>query len=127
MNHGRFRANRGKVNNSRQAAGKVPKGDKPSYSSFDLTLTHRLIQVACMIAVALAVSACERNADAPKSPTTSSAWREFEGSWNAAGTRRTIPLGDGQQGSIIDLRGSMLLAGAERPDVGFRCEIIEAR
>ena len=51
-------------------------------------------------------------------------WREFEGSWNAAGTRRTIPLGTDRKGSIIDLRGTMLLAGAGRPGVGFRSEVI---
>ena len=42
-------------------------------------------------------------------------WREFEGSWNAAGTRRTIPLGADRQGSIVDLRGTMLLAGHGAP------------
>jgi hypothetical protein len=51
-------------------------------------------------------------------------WREFEGSWNAAGTRRTIPLGADRKGSIVDLRGTMLLAGAGRPGVGFRSEVI---
>ena len=51
-------------------------------------------------------------------------WREFEGSWNAAGTRRTIPLGANRRGSIIDLSGTMLLAGPGRPGVGFRSEAI---
>ena len=51
-------------------------------------------------------------------------WREFEGSWNAAGSRRTIPLGADRRGAIIDLRGSMLLSGPERPGVGFRSEVI---
>ena len=51
-------------------------------------------------------------------------WREFEGSWNAAGRRRSIPLGADRRGSIIDLRGSMLLAGPGRPGVGFRSEVI---
>ena len=51
-------------------------------------------------------------------------WREFEGSWNAAGTRRTIPLGADRRGSIIDLRGSMLLVGPGRPGAGFRAELI---
>jgi len=51
-------------------------------------------------------------------------WREFEGSWNAAGSRRSIPLGAARRGSIIDLRGSMLMAGPGRPGVGFRSELI---
>lgn len=51
-------------------------------------------------------------------------WREFQGSWNAAGSRRSIPLGTGRRGSIIDLRGTLLLRGAGRPGVGFRSEVI---
>jgi hypothetical protein len=51
-------------------------------------------------------------------------WREFKGSWNATGSRRTIPLGADRRGSIIDLRGTMLLAGSERPGVGFHSEAI---
>ena len=51
-------------------------------------------------------------------------WLEFEGSWNAAGSRKTIPLGANRRGSIIDLSGTMLLAGAQRPGVGFRSEVI---
>jgi hypothetical protein len=49
---------------------------------------------------------------------------EFTGSWNGVGTRRTIPLGTDRRGSILDLSGSMLLAGPNRPGVGFRAEII---
>ena len=51
-------------------------------------------------------------------------WLEFEGSWNAAGSRRTISLGADRRGSILDLRGTMLLAGPKRPGVGFRSEVI---
>jgi len=73
-------------------------------------------------AAPLAMVACERKAEQPSA--ASAEWREFEGSWNAAGTRRTIPLGAGRTGSIIDLRGTMLLAGAGRPGVGFRADVI---
>lgn len=51
-------------------------------------------------------------------------WLEFEGSWNATGSRRIIPLGAGRQGSMIDLRGSMLLSGPGRPATGFRADVI---
>lgn len=91
-------------------------------------ISHRAIATVCMIALALAATACEQAADSSKPTTTSAAssdeWREFEGTWNAAGTRRSIPLGDDRRGSIIDLRGSMLLAGPGRPGVGFRAEVI---
>lgn len=78
-----------------------------------------------IVTVALAVTACEPS----QKPTNSTAiapgeWREFEGSWNATGSRRTISLGKDRKGSIIDLRGSMLLAGTARPGVGFLCEAI---
>src|SRR5688572_27445331 len=93
-----------------------------------LHLAHRVLASACVVALALAVGACERetepSATAMATATASAEWREFEGSWNAAGTRRTIPLGTDRKGSIVDLRGSMLLAGTGRPGVGFRAEVI---
>jgi hypothetical protein len=51
-------------------------------------------------------------------------WREFEGSWNAAGSRRSIPLGAERRGAIVNLKGTMLLGGAGRPGVGFQSEVI---
>jgi hypothetical protein len=78
-----------------------------------------------MAALALFAAACGPATDQPgpiAAPTGE--WREFEGSWNAAGSRRTIPLGGDRRGSLIDLRGTMLLAGKERPGVGFRSEVI---
>ena len=77
-----------------------------------------------MVALALAAAACGPVAETPSPPMASGEWREFEGTWNAAVTRRTIPLGADRQGSIIDLRGTMLLAGPGRPGVGFRSEAI---
>jgi hypothetical protein len=71
--------------------------------------------------LSLAVGACGRNAGRP---AMTSEWREFEGSWNASGSRRSIPLGADRKGSIIDLRGTMLLAGEGRPGVGFRADVI---
>ncbi|MFN0010014.1 MAG: hypothetical protein ACKVS8_00055 [Phycisphaerales bacterium] len=73
-------------------------------------------------AASLVLSACERQAEQPAA--ASAEWREFEGSWNAAGTRRTIPLGTDRKGSIVDLRGTMLLAGVGRPGVGFLADVI---
>jgi hypothetical protein len=89
---------------------------------FLLHLTYRVIGSACVVSMILAAGACERETEPPA--TAAGEWREFQGSWNAAGTRHTIPLGADRKGSIVDLRGSMLLAGAERPGVGFRAEVI---
>jgi len=77
-----------------------------------------------MVALALAVAACSPLAEPSKPQAVIGEWREFEGSWNAAGSRRTISLGADRHGSIIDLRGSMLLAGPGRPGVGFNSEAI---
>jgi hypothetical protein len=76
------------------------------------------------VALALAAAACGPVAEPPKPPAATGEWREFEGSWNAAGSRRTISLGADRRGSIVDLRGTMLLAGPGRPGVGFRAEVI---
>jgi len=77
-----------------------------------------------MVALALAAAACGPAAEPPAPPAATGEWREFTGSWNAAGSRRTIPLGADRRGSIVDLRGTMLLAGPGRPGVGFRAEVI---
>jgi len=80
--------------------------------------------LAAMVAVAFVLAACGPVAESPRPPLASGEWREFEGSWNAAGSRRTIPLGADRRGSIIDLRGTMLLAGPGRPGRGFNSETI---
>src|SRR6187551_3020094 len=77
-----------------------------------------------LLILVFAVSACGPATQPPKPTGTSSEWLEFEGSWNAAGSRRTISLGGERRGSILDLRGTMLLAGPKRPGVGFRSEVI---
>ncbi len=77
-----------------------------------------------LLILAFAVTACRPATESPKPPETPSEWLEFEGSWNAAGSRRTISLGAERRGSILDLSGTMLLAGPKRPGVGFRSEVI---
>jgi len=74
--------------------------------------------------LAFAVTACRPATESTKPSGTPGEWLEFEGSWNGAGSRRTIPLGAERRGSILDLSGTMLLAGPERPGVGFRSEVI---
>jgi hypothetical protein len=73
--------------------------------------------------LALAAAACGPAPDAPRA-VAAGKWQEFEGSWNAAGSRRTLALGDGRGATLIDLRGSMLLAGPGKPGTGFRSEVI---
>jgi hypothetical protein len=89
-----------------------------------LRIAERVLVLACAGVVAIAFAGCGPTPEPPKSAATSGEWREFEGSWNAAGNRRTIPLGADRRGSIIELRGTMLLKGPGRPGVGFRSEVI---
>ena len=76
-----------------------------------------------LLGLAFAVAACGPSTESPPS-TASGEWLEFEGSWNGAGSRQTISLGRERVGSIVALRGTMLLAGPNRPGVGFHSEVI---
>ena len=77
-----------------------------------------------LAALALAVAACGTATEPAKAVAESGEWHEFEGTWSAAGSRRTIPLGADRKAAVLDLRGTMLLGGAGRPGVGFRSEVI---
>jgi hypothetical protein len=79
---------------------------------------------AVILALALAAAACGRSPEPPGLEASAGEWREFEGSWNAVGSRRSLSLGADRRGSILDLKGTMLLAGAGRPGVGFNAEVI---
>ena len=92
--------------------------------TFPRRLADRVFGRAIMGVLALAVVACGPASELPTPVAASGEWREFEGSWNAAGSRRTIPLGAERKGSILDLRGTMLLAGKGRPGAGFHSEVI---
>jgi hypothetical protein len=77
-----------------------------------------------ILALALLATACGPAAESASVQAKPGEWLEFEGSWNAAGSRKTIPLGADRRGSIVDLRGTMLLHGTGRPGVGFHSEVI---
>jgi len=79
---------------------------------------------AVVLALALSTSGCGPPDAPPAAAVAAGAQGTFEGNWSAAGARHVVPLGGTRQGSIVDLRGTMLLAGADRPGVGFRAEII---
>lgn len=51
-------------------------------------------------------------------------WLTFSGSWTASGTRTTLDLDAHHWASIMDLNGSLLLAGENKPGVGFRAEMV---
>ena len=75
-----------------------------------------------VLGLTFTVAACGSTSPSPRPPAAGE-WLEFEGSWSAVGSRRAIPLGENRVGSIVDLKGTMLLAGANRPGVGFHSAV----
>lgn len=84
---------------------------------------HVRLEGGAVAACLLALAACGQ-APAPQAPAAADGWHDFEGSLTAAGTRHTVPLGGDRRASVVDLSGSMLLAGPSRPGVGFRADIL---
>jgi len=77
-----------------------------------------------LLCLAFAAAACARVTEPPSPAAASAGQLEFAGSWNGVGSRHTIALGENRLGSIVDLKGTMLLTGAGRPGVGFQSEVI---
>jgi hypothetical protein len=77
-----------------------------------------------LLVLALAAAACGSTPGSPTPAAAPGAALEFTGSWNGAGSRHTISLGEGRLASIVDLKGTMLLAGPGRPGVGFHSQVI---
>lgn len=72
----------------------------------------------------LAVAACSPALPPAQPPAAGEGWREFEGTWTAAGSRQIIGLGANRQASVASLNGSLVLAGPSRPGVGFRANAV---
>ena len=79
--------------------------------------------ICVLLGLAIAVAACGPATQQPR-PVAEGEWMEFDGSWNGAGSRHTISLGEARVGSIVNLKGTLLLAGPGRPGVGFHSEVI---
>jgi hypothetical protein len=77
-----------------------------------------------MLALLLLTAACGQSGGATPQPALTGEWHAFEGTWTAAGTRRTLRLGPDDRAAIFELTGSVLLTGAQRPAVGFRAQAI---
>ncbi|MGQ0578250.1 MAG: hypothetical protein ACT4PQ_04985 [Betaproteobacteria bacterium] len=87
------------------------------------SLTRNRTALSIALALLAGVVACGERAHLPES-LPAGAWRAFEGSWTASGTRHTLHLGADHQASIVSVNGTMLLTGDARPGVGFRAEAI---
>ena len=71
----------------------------------------------------LVTGACGQPGGTAQTPLAGE-WHAFEGTWTAAGTRRTLRLGRDDRAAIFELSGTVLLTGAQRPAVGFRAQAI---
>src|SRR5512134_973217 len=76
-----------------------------------------------VLALAL-VAACTQPAPERAAAAPAGDWRSFEGTWSAAGDRRTLDVGPGRQASILDLSGSILLTGERGLGAGFQARAI---
>jgi len=78
-----------------------------------------------VIVTGVVVLAACGSADSPsEAKMSASGWHEFQGTWTATGHRTVIQLGVDRRASIADFDGSLLLAGASRPAIGFRAEAL---
>ncbi|MFZ1136940.1 MAG: hypothetical protein WAN69_18470 [Candidatus Korobacteraceae bacterium] len=93
----------------------------PTQSSSALRLSSVL---TIALAGLLVMTGCNRSRQTSELPSTDSEWHEFQGTWTAAGSRISIPLGDGRRASTSKFEGSLVLAGPSRPAVGFRAEAL---
>jgi len=79
---------------------------------------------AVAAAIAIAAVGCSPAPQTARAPAVGAEWRDFEGTWTAAGSRQSIALGADRRASVSTLNGSLLLSGAARPAVGFRAEAV---
>ena len=91
-------------------------------ATVDRTSFASIAFVACV--AALAATACRPAPQEPPAPVPAPEWREFTGTWTAAGTRQVIALGTDRKASVATFRGSVVLSGASRPNAGYRAEAV---
>jgi len=85
---------------------------------------RRALLALLIVVTACGPRACGSEAESAEPRALSEEWIEFHGSWNAAGRRRRLWLGADRSASIVELQGTMLLEGPDRPGAGFRSEVI---
>lgn len=84
----------------------------------------RIARRSVPLAILLLMASCARSPGPAPESSPQGDWRSFEGSWSAVGLRRTLTVAPGQQSSVFDLTGSVLLTGERRPAVGFQARVI---
>ena len=89
----------------------------------DVTSARRL-RFGSALALLMLGAACGGSAARTREVPAADGWLPFSGSWTASGTRTTLDLDPHHWASIMNLNGSLLLAGENKPGVGFRAEMV---
>ena len=108
---------------ARRKPGTTPKPSREIRRVLNARL-GQILSLSLVFLVALCVTACGRSPQTSQSASSSAEWREFQGTWTAAGSRNILRLGADRRAAISTFSGSLLLAGPSRPGVGFRSEAI---
>jgi hypothetical protein len=89
---------------------------------------HRLFLALCLVSsfgisfFALLTAGCSHAPQDSRSASSAGEWHDFKGTWTAAGSRSIMQFGGDRRTAISMLNGSLVLAGASRPNAGFRAE-----
>jgi hypothetical protein len=77
------------------------------------------------LTIFLLVLGCSRapHASPPASPSADG-WRQFEGTWTAAGSRNIMSMGRDRRAAVSTFEGSLVLAGSSGVGVGFQSQAL---
>ena len=84
----------------------------------------RAFPLALATLALLAIVAHSPSGAAQGTTSAEGGWREFSGSMNLTGRRRIIEMGSERRAAIVQLSGTLLLSGPQRPGVGFGAEVL---
>ena len=89
---------------------------------------HKLpinLYLSCLaVIMVLLITGCDRQPSPPLQAIKPGETKHFTGTWSATGTRQIMQLEPGNEAIIFKISGSMLLAGKERLNKGFKAEAI---
>ena len=105
-----------------------PPMDNKTQDAISIFASHcvqRIFSALCCVGLmGLLMTACSRAPQVSKSVSPGGEWRDFQGTWTAAGSRNIMQLGGDRRATVSNFSGSLVLAGPSRPGVGFRSEAI---
>jgi hypothetical protein len=109
---------------------RLPGGSSTRHCGRSIALLSILLVTACGQADAPPAATATTATTTPAMTATTAApmatddKRTFTGTWTTIGSRHALDLGPGQQASVFQLSGSLLLSGKERINRGFQAQVI---